>query len=264
VIGLDDVPEAGDIFNVVDSLENAQNLSNERKEKKKPTSGKREQLTLENVFDKMKEKDEVKIIIKTDVHGSREAILKSISGLDQKTVSVKVIHSGVGNVSESDILLADASKAIIMSFNAASEERASTLANERSVQIKKYNIIYELLDDVKLLMEGKLEPEKVTEVIGTCEVKATFKISRIGTIAGCSVTNGRVERSSQVRVIRDRKEVFSGRIASLKRFKDDVKEVQKGYECGIRMEGFDDVRAGDVIEAFVVKQVARKLAGSVE
>lgn len=255
IIGLSDVPEAGDHFTVINSLEDAQNIVNERVANKKIQATPREQVTLDNIFDKLSLKEEVKLILKTDVHGSREALIKSIEGIPQKEVKVKVLHSGVGNITESDVLLADASDAMILAFNAELEDRAKILAKDKSVKVKKFNIIYELLDELKRAIEGKTEPEKVTEVIGTCEVKTTFKISRFGVICGCIVTDGKIERSASVRVIRDKKEIFNGKFASLKRFKDDVREVLKGYECGIKIEGFDGAKAGDMLEAYVVKEI---------
>ncbi len=170
-----------------------------------------------------------------------------------------MIHSAVGAVSESDVILADASDAIVVGFNVTIDDRAQELAKEKGIQIKTYNIIYELLDDVKAAMEGMLEPDRVEEVVGHCEVKQVFKISKLGQIAGCAVRDGKIERTSLVRVIRGNKVLHTGKLESLKRFKDDVREVAQGYECGIRVAGFNEVQPGDVLEVYQVKEVSRKL-----
>lgn len=260
VLGLEDVPEAGERFQVVDTMGKAQEIAETRKTRSKTPASGRGHLTLETLFEKMgKGVREVKVILKADVKGSLEALQYQLAKLSHKEVQFKLIHVGVGAISESDVLLADASDGIILGFNIPVDDRAKELAKTKGVDIKVYNIIYELVDQVKAAMEGLLEPDRVEESIGRLEVKQLFKVSRLGTIAGCMVREGRIERTALVRVIRGNQILHTGKLESLKRFKDDVKEVAQGYECGVKVKDFDNVQPGDQIEAYVIKEIARRL-----
>jgi translation initiation factor IF-2 len=262
IMGLEDVPEAGAGFITVKDVNQAKEILRARElQRKEAPVGPRKHVTLESLFKRIEGGvKEVKLILKADVKGSLEALEGALAKLSKpEVVGLKVIHAAVGSVAESDVLLADASDAIVVGFNVTVDGRAQDLAKEKGIQIKSYPIIYELLDDVKAAMEGLLEPDRVEEVTGRCEVKQVFKISKTGTIAGCSVREGKVERTSQVRVIRAGRTLHTGKIESLKRFKDDVREVTQGYECGIKVGGFDTLQQGDILEVFVVKEVSRKL-----
>jgi len=219
-------------------------------------------LTLDDLYAKIKEGEirELNIIIKGDVQGSVEAIKDAFENITHPEVKVKVIHSSVGGINESDVILAAASSAIIIGFNVRPELNASQLAEREGVDIRLYNVIYEAIEDVKKALEGLLEPTLREKVLGRAEVRQLFPISRIGTISGCYVLDGLMSRSSDgIRVIRDSIVVYSGKISSLKRFKEDVKEVQTGYECGILIENFNDVKVGDILENYVIEKVAAKL-----
>jgi len=216
-------------------------------------------LTLDDLYAKIKEGEirELNIIIKGDVQGSVEAIKDAFENITHPEVKVKVIHSSVGGINESDVILAAASSAIIIGFNVRPELNASQLAEREGVDIRLYNVIYEAIEDVKKALEGLLEPTLREKVLGRAEVRQLFPISRIGTISGCYVLDGLMSRSSDgIRVIRDSIVVYSGKISSLKRFKEDVKEVQTGYECGILIENFNDVKVGDILENYVIEKVA--------
>ncbi|MEK7450305.1 MAG: translation initiation factor IF-2 [Planctomycetota bacterium] len=261
ITGLSEVPEAGERFYVVDDIQTAKEIAENYSAKHK--TGLTEitpHISLETLYsriqtDKLKE---LKIIIKTDVKGSLEVIrnlLNTIIGAEK--VKLKIIHTGVGQITESDILLADASDAIIVGFHVSAEERARQIAQERRIEIKLYDIIYQLSDDIKLALEGLLEPEKIEVINGHLTVRNIFKISRTGIIAGCMMTDGKVARSDQVRVKRENQIIFEGKIESLKRFKDDVREVTEGFECGIKLNNFDNIRVGDQIESYSIEKKAR-------
>jgi translation initiation factor IF-2 len=207
-------------------------------------------------------KDEAKIlkvIVKADVQGSVEALKTALTKLTTPKVSVDVIHSGVGNVTESDVMLGAASKAMIVGFNVKPESKAGETASSQGVTLKLYTIIYEALDEVKLAMEGMLEAIIKEKVVGHAKVLQTFNVPKLGAIAGSSVMDGKVTRSALVRLLRDQKPIFTGKIASLRRFKDDVKEVDKGFECGIGIENFNDFQPGDVIEAYELETIRPSL-----
>jgi len=205
---------------------------------------------------------ELKVIIKADVQGSAEALKSSLEKLSTKEIRLHVIQALPGPVNEGDVDLAIASNAIIISFNVRPLPKARTLAEQEKVDIRKYNVIYRAVDEIKLAMEGMLKPDTKEEVVGQVEVRDTFKVPKIGTIAGCYVQNGTVKRSCTVNVIRDQVVIHSGKIASLKRFKDDAREVSSGYECGIGLDGFDDIKTGDIFEVIEIVQIARKLSAS--
>jgi translation initiation factor IF-2 len=263
VIGFQDVPYAGDIFTVVEDEKRARQIALARQQKQKITViAKTKKLTLDELYAKIKEGEikELNIIIKGDVQGSVEAIKDALENITHQQVKVNVIHSSVGGINESDVMLAAASNAIIIGFNVRPEPNVSQTAEKEGVDIRLYTVIYEAIEDVKKALEGLLEPTLKEKTIGRAEVREIFPISRIGTVAGCYVLDGSVVRASDgIRVIRDNIVVYDGKIASLKRFKEDVKEVQAGYECGIMIENFNDVKAGDILENYIIEKVAAKL-----
>ena len=197
------------------------------------------------------------LIIKGDVHGSIEALQNSLEKMDVEGVKVNVVRSGVGGVTENDINLAVASQAVIVAFNVRATAQISDYAKEKEIEIRYYNVIYKLLEDIEAALTGMLEPIYEEKIIGEAEVRETFKASKLGTIAGCYITDGFINRNAEVRLIRDSIVVYEGKIASLRRFKDDVREVRAGYECGILIENYNDVKVGDIIEAYVMEKVKR-------
>src|SRR4030043_1197243 len=263
VIGFPEVPSAGDIFTVVEDEKRARKIALARQQKKKIAEmAKTKKLTLDELYAKIKEGEirELDIIIKGDVQGAVEAIKEALENITHPQVKVKVIHSSVGGVDESDVMLAAASSAIIIGFNVRPELKASYSAEKEGVDIRLYNVIYEAIEDVKKALEGLLEPTLKEKPIGRAEVRQLFPISKVGTVAGCYVLNGTMSRSSDgVRVIRDSVVVYDGKIAVLKRFKEDVKEAQAGYECGILIEHFNDIKVGDILENYVIEKIAAKL-----
>jgi translation initiation factor IF-2 len=263
ISGLSQVPEAGDRFYVVENLSQAKTIAEERARKKREESlAEKSSLSLSDLFRQAGQADasEVPIIIKGDTKGSVEAIQKKLLGLGNLEVKIKVLHAAVGSVNESDVQLASASRAFIVGFNVVAEDRARALAHERGVEIGYYQIIYELIDDVKEAMEAELAPEERQMILGHAQVRAIFKASKIGNIAGCYVTDGIIRRNARARLIRGGKVIHERvRIDSLKRIKDDAKEVREGFECGIRLRGTDDVQEGDVIEVFEITEVKRSL-----
>ncbi|GAV24537.1 translation initiation factor IF-2 [Carboxydothermus islandicus] len=262
VLGLNDVPSAGDILVVVDDEKTARTLAEKRQEQKREEELRASsKVSLEDLFKHIQEGKikELNIVLKADVHGSVEAIKQSLSRLSTEEVKVNVIHSGVGAITETDIMLASASNAIVIGFNVRPDSNARKLAETEKIDVRVYRIIYELLDDIKAAMAGLLEPEQKEVVLGRAEVRKTFKASKIGTIAGLYVLEGKITRSAKVRVIRDGIVIHEGNVESLKRFKDDVREVAQGYECGLTIEKFNDIREGDIIEAFTIEEVKRTL-----
>jgi translation initiation factor IF-2 len=199
------------------------------------------------------------LILKADVQGSQEALSQSLVKLSTNEVKVQVVHAAVGGISESDVNLAIASKAVIIGFNTRADAGARKLAENNGIDIRYYNIIYDAVDEVKAAMAGMLAPEHKEEIIGNAEIRQVFRISKIGTIAGCMVTAGVVRRSARVRVLRDNVVVFTGELESLKRFKDDVREVKESFECGLNIKGYNDIAEGDQLEFFEIKEVARTL-----
>ena len=202
---------------------------------------------------------ELNIILKGDVDGSVEALTDSFQKLSTEEIQVNIIHKGVGAITESDVLLATASDAIIIGFNVRPMGNARQIADKEEIDIRMYSIIYDAINDLKDAMEGMLSPEFKEEITGTAEIRETFKISKIGTIAGCMVTNGKIYRNAGVRLIREGVVIFTGELSSLKRFKDDVKEVAKGYDCGMQVKNYNDIREGDVLEAFREVEVKKTL-----
>ena len=262
IVGMTGVPTAGDDFDVVESESAAKEIALHRTEKereKELTASAK--VRLEDLFAKASEGTlkELKLVIKADVQGSAEAVSSSLAKLATKKVGVKIIHTGVGGINGNDVMLAAASDAIIVGFNVRPELKASEMASQQGVDIRLYSIIYEAVDEVQKAMEGLLEPTKKEKTLGRAEVRNTFNVPKVGTIAGCFVIDGKMTRSAQVRLLRDSKVVYTGKVASLRRFKDDVKEVEKGYECGLSIENFGDIKQGDVIEAFEVEIIRQSL-----
>jgi len=251
VLGFNEVPHAGDKFIVKKSEREARQLAELRKQKREEELlAKRTRMHLENLAGAK----EVNIILKADVQGSLEALLKAIEELSEKfeDVKINVIHSGIGAISESDVMLAAASNAIIIGFNVRPDAAARRAAEEENVDIKIYGIIYDVLDDLEKALKGMLEPVQREELLGTCEVKQIFRVKGVGTVAGCIVTEGVIRRNAKARLVRDGVVIYDGEINSLKRFKEDVKEVAKGYECGLTLKDFNDIKPGDIIEAYEI------------
>lgn len=261
VIGFSSVPQVGAEFFGVDDDKKAREIADYwiRKAREKELSAS-SKITLEQLYQKIKEgvKD-FNVIIKADVRGSIEAITDTLNKLSTDDVRLKIIHSSAGAISETDVLLASASNAIIIGFNVRPDARVTEIAEQEGVEIKLYDIIYNVISDVRAAMEGLLEPEYKEVVQGRAEVRELFKVPKIGTIAGCHVTDGKITRSANLKLLRDSVVVFDGKILSLKRFKDDAKEVLSGFECGIGIEGFNDIHVGDVIEAYISEKIERKL-----
>ncbi|KHD38092.1 translation initiation factor IF-2 [Clostridium acetobutylicum] len=261
ILGLSDVPEAGDKFNVVKDEKTARNMAKIRVEKLRSANlASKHKVSLEDLYSQIQEGKvkELGIIVKADVQGSVEAVKQSFEKLSTDAVKVRVIHGAVGAITETDVILASASNAIIIGFNVRPDNNASALAEKEKVDIKTYRVIYTAIDDIKSAMIGMLDPEYKEEVIGNAEVRHIYKISSIGTVAGCYVTSGKITRSSSIRVIRDGIVILEGELASLKRFKDDAKEVARGFECGLTIDKFNDVKEGDVIEAFQMVKVKQE------
>jgi len=264
VIGFSDIPQAGDIFVVLDDERKARQIAMSRlqKSRRMETAAIQKKLSLDEVYNKIKagKIKELNIILKADVQGSVEAVRDALENLTHPEVKVKVIHAGVGGINESDVMLAAASNALIIGFNVRPETKAHTLAEKEGIDIRLYNVIYEAIEDVKKALEGLLEPTITERILGRAEVRKIFHISRVGTVAGCYVLDGVITRaSSGIRVIRDNVVIYDSKIASLKRFKDDVKEVQAGFECGILIENFNDIKVGDILEDYIKEEVAAKL-----
>ncbi|NLI92186.1 MAG: translation initiation factor IF-2 [Peptococcaceae bacterium] len=262
VQGLSEVPAAGEIFHVVDDEKLARHITDARVDERKAEEIKQKsKISLDDLFDKIKEGEvkDLNIIIKADVQGSVEAIKQSLVKLTTQEVRVNIIHGGVGTISESDVMLAAASNAIIIGFNVRHDSNTKATADLQGVDIRLYRVIYDAIDDVKAAMEGLLDPDFKEVAHGKAEVRQVFKVPKIGTIAGCYVTEGKIIRSNKIRVVRDGKVISEGEIESLKRFKDDVKEVAEGYECGIGLKNFNDIKEGDVLEAFTMEEVKREL-----
>lgn len=261
ILGLSEVPSAGDRFTVVKDEKTARNMAETRKQKLKDESfHSANRVSLEDLYNQIQEGTvkELGIIVKADVQGSVQAIKQSLEKLSTDDVKVRVIHGGVGAITETDVTLATASNALLIGFNVRPDTNATVVADKEGVEIKTYRIIYDAIEDVKSAMIGMLDPEYKEVVNGKAEARMVYKISNIGTIAGCYVLDGKIIRNSEVRVIRDGIVIFESTLASLKRFKDDVKEVNSGYECGLSVEKFNDIKEGDIIESFSMQAIERK------
>jgi translation initiation factor IF-2 len=262
ILGLDGAPNAGDLFNVMEDEREARNIATRRQQLIREQGMRtHKHITLDEIGRRLAIGDfkELNIIIKGDVDGSVEALSDSLLKLSTERIQVKIIHKGVGAISESDVLLASASNAIIIGFQVRPSASARKLAETEEIDIRLYSIIYKAIEEVKDAMEGMLSPEKQEKVIGTVEVRQTFRITKVGTVAGCYVQDGKITRNSKVRVIRDGIVIYDGALGQLKRFKDDVKEVSAGYECGLSIDKFNDINEGDSIEAYEEIEVKSKL-----
>ncbi|WP_270939801.1 translation initiation factor IF-2 [Romboutsia lituseburensis] len=262
ILGLSEVPQGGDQFVAVATDKIARNVAEKRQQMAREEMLKSNQrMSLDDFFSQMGDAEvkELNIVIKADVQGSVQAVKQSLEKLSNEEVAVRVIHGGVGAVTESDVMLAAASNAIIIGFSVRPVPGAEMLAQKESVDVRTYTIIYKAIEDVQAAMTGMLDPEYRDEDTGKAEVRETFKLSGVGTIAGCYVTNGKIFRGSKVRVVRDGIIIHEGELAALKRFKDDVKEVNYGYECGMSFVNYNDIKEGDIIEAYITKEVERKL-----
>jgi len=262
VQGLSGVPQAGDEFVVLPDEKRAKSVSADRQLKSRETElATTSKISLDNLFDKLQEGNvkELRVALRADVQGTLEAFSKAIENLSTDEIKVRILHSGTGTINDSDVLLAAASDALIIGFNVRPSGKVQELAKNEKVDIRTYDVIYHALDDIKKAMVGMLDPSFEENVIGSAEVRETFQVPKVGTVAGCYVLDGKIERNAKVRVLRDGVVIFTGQLASLRRFKDDVKEVQAGYECGMGVVNYNDIRVGDVLEAFVMKEVEREL-----
>ena len=262
ILGLDGAPQAGDRFNVYADEREAKQIASKRTQLVREQSVRTQRhITLDEIGRRIALGDfkELNIILKGDVDGSVEALTDSFQKLSNEEIQVNIIHKGVGAITESDVLLASASDAIVIGFNVRPMGTARQLAEKEEIDIRSYSIIYDAINDLKDAMEGMLSPEFKEEITGTAEIRETFKISKVGTIAGCMVTDGKIIRNSGIRVIREGVVVHTGSLVSLKRFKDDAKEVTKGYDCGLQVKGFNDIKEGDVVEGYQEVAIKKKL-----
>ncbi len=260
ITGLSDVPQAGDRFVVFEDEKTARQIGESRAgDAIQESRTEKARITLDNLFDQMKEGEmkELNLIVKADVQGTVEAMAASLMKIEVEGVNVKIIHTGAGAINESDVSLAAASNAIVIGFNVRPDTNAKRAAEEEGVDIRLHRVIYKVVEEIESAMKGMLDPEFEEKVIGQVEVRETFKVSKVGTIAGSYVTDGKISRDAGVRIYRDDIMIFEGELDTLKRFKDDAKEVSKGYECGITIKNFNDIKEGDIIEAFVMQEVKR-------
>ncbi len=263
ILGLSDVPVAGDVFNAVRRSSQAKEIAYNRQVKvRQEVMARNASSTLEELFSQIQEGEvkELNLIIKADVQGSVGAIVTSLEKLsdENEEVKINIVHTGVGAINESDVMLAGTSGSIIIGFNVRPSVTVSNMAERDGIQIRTYNVIYNILDDVEAAMKGMLDPEFVEVVLGTVEIRTTFKVPGVGIIGGAYVTDGKVVRNEKIRLVRDGIVIHEGKISSLKRFKDDAREVNQGYECGIGIENYNDIKEGDIIECFTMEEVERK------
>lgn len=256
VLGMGDVPPAGDVFEVVSNEKEARAIIQQRMEEKAGKQAASSKITLEQLFEKVQagEIKELPVILKVDVQGSLEPIVNSLKELSKGDIKINMIHAETGNISESDVMLASASKAIVLGFNVDADNAANNLADQQNVSIRKYDIIYRMIEDIEKALKGMLEPEVKEVNVGQAQVRAIFKINKVGTIAGCRVLEGELRRNTRIRVMRNGTKVFEGEVSSLKHEKDDVKEVRQGFECGVSLKGFNDLQEGDILEAYVLEK----------
>ena len=262
LLGFSEPPTAGDTWTVFAEESDAKSLANKRQQLVREQGMRtKRHITLDEIGRRLAVGNfkELKLIVKGDVDGSVEALTDSLMKLSTEEIAIHVIHSGVGQITESDVLLASASDAIIVGFQVRPSAKARQIAENEEIDIRTYSIIYQAIEEIKSAMEGMLSPEVIEKIIGTVEVRDVFKISKVGTIAGAYVTDGKIERKSKLRVIRDGVVMHDGELSSLKRFKDDVREVLKGFECGLQIERFNDIEVGDYLEVYKQEEVKRKL-----
>lgn len=262
VLGLNGAPAAGEVFTIMEDEKEAREVAAKREQLIRIQGLKTQKhITLEEIGRRIAVGNfqELNIIVKADVDGSIEALSDSLIKLSTEEVQVNVIHKAVGGISESDVLLATASNAIIVGFQVRPSTSARKLAEKEEIEIRLYSVIYDAIEEVRKGIEGMLAPVEKEEITATVEVRETFKISKVGTIAGCMVKEGKITRNARVRIIRDGIVIYTGSLGSLKRFKDDVKEVQSGYDCGLNIDGYNDIKVGDIIEAYTIMEVKRKL-----
>ena len=262
VLGLESVPQPGEKFTTLSSEREARELMSQSEfERRETDQSKAKRLTLEELYEKLQTEEvpQLRIVLKTDVQGSLEAFHSSLMKMSTDAVSINIVHEGVGRISESDVMLASASNAIIVGFNVRPDSNAKKIAENEGVQIRLYQVIYDMLDDVKAAMEGMLAPELREHTLGQAEIREIFRVPKVGNIAGCRVTEGLIRRSAKVRLIRDGVVFWSGELSSLKHFKDDVREIKAGNECGLSFEKFQDFRVGDVIEAYEILKEKKSL-----
>ncbi|MBS4189273.1 translation initiation factor IF-2 [Bacillus sp. FJAT-49705] len=261
ITGLNDVPQAGDRFAVLPDEKTARQIGEARAQQAlQAQRNEKKRVSLDNLFEHMKqgEMKDLNIVVKADVQGSAEALTTALQKIDVEGVNVRILHTGAGAINESDITLASAFNAIVIGFNVRPDNNAKRAADAEGVEIRLHRIIYKVIEEIELAMKGMLDPEFEEKIIGQAEVRQTFKVSKVGTIAGSYVTDGKITRDSGVRLIRDGIVIFEGEIDALKRFKDDAKEVSQGYECGVTIKNFNDVKEGDVIEAYIMQEIERK------
>jgi translation initiation factor IF-2 len=262
VLGLSSAPEAGDQFDVVPTEARAREITDYRERKRRDSRGTSTvRSSLEQMMSQLSQagRKEFPILVKADVQGSAEAIVQALEKIGNDEIRSRVVHYAVGGINESDIGLATASGAVVLGFNVRASGQARDAAERAGIEIRYYNIIYDLVDDIKAAMSGKLAPELRETFLGNAKILEVFNITKVGKVAGCQVTEGQVQRGAKVRLIRDNVVVHEGTLSTLKRFKDEVKEVQVGQECGMAFEGYQDMRVGDVIECFRVEKIQRKL-----
>ncbi len=258
VLGLGTVPPAGEIFEITKSEKEARALIAQRQTEKADRPESSGKTTLEQLFEKFQagEVRELPLILKVDVQGSLEPIINSLTDLSKGEIKINIIHAEAGDISESDVMLATASKAIVLGFNVNADQAAKNLAEQEGISIRLYEIIYRMIEDIEKALKGMLEPEIKEVSVGQAEVRQVFKINKVGTIAGCRVVHGEVRRNTRIRLIRNGNKLFDGEISSLKHEKDDVKEVRQGFECGISLKGFNDIFEGDILESYIIEKVA--------
>ena len=262
IAGLASVPAAGDTALVLADYDTARQIAQERERRAREARfAERKHVTLENLFATLKDTGpkEVRVILKADVNGTLEVIRKALADLATPEVRINVLHAAVGGINDSDVLLADASDAVIIGFSVVPEPSARALAEKKDIEIRLYNIIYHLTDEMRAALERRLEPERRQVILGHAEVRKTFKVSKVGTVAGCYVTDGRITRNSLLRLTRNSIVVYEGKVGSLRHVKDDIREAANGQECGIRIAGYDDVKEGDIIEAYEIQEIKRRL-----
>jgi translation initiation factor IF-2 len=262
VLGMNGAASAGDVFNILDDEKEMKQIASKRQQLQREQGLRTtKHITLDEIGRRIALGDfqELNIIVKGDVDGSIEALSDSLLKLSQESIQINIIHKAVGQITESDILLASASDAIVIGFQVRPSQGARKIAEKEEIDIRLYSVIYKAIEEVKEAMEGMLSPEFKEEIVGTAEIRETFKITKFGTIAGCYVTDGKINRNHNVRIIREGIVVYSGELGSLKRFKDDVKEVKNGYECGLNIAKYNDIRVGDIVEAYEEVEVSRKL-----